>query len=359
MPEDFIWAIESIAPVIGEVTIRFSIEDALRVKEEFSAKLIESMLDGFSVLDAKGFHVEANAALCKMTGFSKQELIGAGPPHPYWPEECEEIIRSKFKEMRDGVSQPMQMQFKRKSGERFPVLVSPGCLKNSQGGAQYYCATVRDVSELEISRKKLAEKVEQLNAAQAVNTQLILQLEVERDLAQNNSLTDSLTGLPNRRFFDNALQTEFSRYKRSGTDLALIMLDVDHFKKYNDHYGHLQGDNCLREIAHTLKAVVDRDADIVARYGGEEFVIILPDTNFQGAVALAGRIGTAVHKLAMPHVTSDVSECVTISLGVATTVERDLTNESELVALADQALYSAKINGRNRYEICQQSDLIV
>ncbi|MFA6900117.1 MAG: diguanylate cyclase, partial [Desulfurivibrionaceae bacterium] len=177
------------------------------------------------------------------------------------------------------------------------------------------------------------------------------QLEIERDLAQSNSLTDSLTGLSNRRFFDNALRTEFSRHKRSGSQLSLIMLDVDHFKKYNDHYGHLEGDACLRQIAHTLQTVVERAPDILARYGGEEFVVILPDTDSQGAAALARRIGESVRRLALPHAKSDTAEFVTISLGIATAGDHVLSDKSRLVALADQALYHAKKNGRNRYEV--------
>jgi diguanylate cyclase (GGDEF)-like protein len=133
------------------------------------------------------------------------------------------------------------------------------------------------------------------------------------------------------------------------------MIDVDHFKKYNDCYGHLAGDDCLRQIARTLKAVVERGPDIVARYGGEEFVVILPDTNSQGAVLLAGRIGEAVLRLALPHAQSDTSEFVTISLGVATAAEHVLTDGDQLVALADQALYQAKKNGRNRYEVWSAS----
>ncbi|WP_269745871.1 diguanylate cyclase domain-containing protein [Desulfuromonas soudanensis] len=180
---------------------------------------------------------------------------------------------------------------------------------------------------------------------------LVAQLETERDLAQSNSLTDSMTGLFNRRFFDTALRTEFSRHKRLGSHLSLIMLDVDHFKKFNDRYGHLAGDDCLRRIAEALKTVVERAPDIVARYGGEEFVALLPNTNSRGAALLAGRIREAVLRMCLSHADSETSEFVTISLGVATATDHLLTDEGELVALADQALYQAKTNGRNRIEV--------
>jgi len=181
--------------------------------------------------------------------------------------------------------------------------------------------------------------------------ELIAQLKTERDLAQSHSLTDSMTGLFNRRFFDQALRTEFSRHKRLGSHLSLIILDVDHFKKYNDHYGHLAGDDCLRQIAQVLKDVVERAPDIVARYGGEEFVVILPATHHRGAAVLAERIREAVLRLALPHVQSETAPFVTISLGVASAADHTLTDEAELVALADRALYLAKTKGRNRIEV--------
>ncbi|MBE0598213.1 MAG: GGDEF domain-containing protein [Desulfuromonadales bacterium] len=180
---------------------------------------------------------------------------------------------------------------------------------------------------------------------------LVLQLEVERDLAQRNSLTDSLTGLLNRRFFDNALQTEFSRHKRTGSQLSLIMIDVDYFKKYNDYYGHLEGDDCLRQIARALKTVIERGTDLVARYGGEEFAVILPDTDCQGAQVLSERIARSVLALNLPHADSDISEWVTLSMGIASAADHVLVDGSQLVEFADQAMYRAKKNGRNRYEV--------
>ena len=129
------------------------------------------------------------------------------------------------------------------------------------------------------------------------------------------------------------------------------MMDVDNFKKYNDHYGHLEGDDCLRQIARTLKAVIERGTDLVARFGGEEFVAILPDSDIEGAVFLAERISEAVRGLALPHANSETAEIVTISLGIASAADHLLTDGEQLVALADQALFRAKDNGRNRYEV--------
>jgi len=181
--------------------------------------------------------------------------------------------------------------------------------------------------------------------------QLVQQLEIERNTAQLNSITDSLTGLANRRYFDEALTTEFYRLQRSGSILSLIMLDIDYFKNFNDTYGHLAGDDCLRQIGNLFKTIIKRIPDIVARYGGEEFVVILPETDDKGAKALAQRIRKAVEELAIPHSGSNISEYVTVSIGVVTVNIEGLNSPEQVVTLADNALYCAKEGGRNRVEI--------
>ena len=133
------------------------------------------------------------------------------------------------------------------------------------------------------------------------------------------------------------------------------MLDVDYFKKFNDHYGHFKGDDSLRQLAQTLMATVERRTDVVARFDGEEFVIILPETNHQGAEVMAAHIRDTILKLALPHGKSNISDCVTISLGIVPAGDRLLTDGDQLVALADQAMYRAKKNGRNRYEMAAPS----
>jgi diguanylate cyclase (GGDEF)-like protein/PAS domain S-box-containing protein len=257
------------------------------------------------------------------------------------PEDHERAHANIVRMLYENYTGPNEYRAIRKDRSCFDIEVNNGLIRDRQGNPVQMVLIARDIT----NRKKAEQQIQEL----------VHQLEIERDLAQYNSLTDSLTGLSNRRFFDNALRTEFSRHKRSGSQLSLIMLDVDHFKKYNDHYGHLAGDNCLLQIAKVLRNVVKRPPDIVARYGGEEFVVILPDTNCQGAIALAERIGESMLRLALPHAQSDISEFVTLSLGVATAVDHILTDGAQLVALADQALYQAKKDGRNRYEVCPAS----
>ena len=177
---------------------------------------------------------------------------------------------------------------------------------------------------------------------------LVEQLEIEKRYEKMSAMTDSLTGLANRRSFDEKLSNEFYRLRRSGAVLSLIMLDVDHFKLFNDEYGHLDGDDCLQKVAAVLKTNVKRAADTAARYGGEEFVVILPEVSKDGAMVVAENIRQQVEALQIPHAESRTSRYVTVSLGVISVSTELLISPEKIVALADEALYEAKQSGRNR-----------
>ena len=174
-----------------------------------------------------------------------------------------------------------------------------------------------------------------------------LELKQQRDLLLHLSLNDPLTGIANRRRFDEALTAEWSRCQRNGAPLALIMIDVDHFKAYNDLYGHLAGDECLRRVAAMLAERTGRPADLVARYGGEEFVALLPEIDREHALAMAERMRAAIHAAALPHAATDHGR-VTVSLGVAAPHPSRDQHPEQLVERADRALYRAKEEGRNR-----------
>ena len=165
-------------------------------------------------------------------------------------------------------------------------------------------------------------------------------------LLQIQSYTDGLTNISNRRHFDCQLNGEWNRGQRNGTPLAAIMLDLDHFKSFNDLYGHIAGDHCLQKIAQGLARSVNRVGDVVARYGGEEFVVLLPNTDKQHAFEVAKHIQKMVLSLAIPHATSPVG-VVTVSLGVASLQPSNQQCPVELVQRADAALYRAKLAGRN------------
>ena len=174
-----------------------------------------------------------------------------------------------------------------------------------------------------------------------------LELKRYRDSLKTLSMMDGLTGIPNRRQFDEVLDTEWRRARRNQISLALLMMDIDFFKAYNDHYGHLAGDDCLRQLAKGLADSVHRPADLVARYGGEEFVALLPETNAEGGLDIATRIQGKLKLLSIPHAYSSVADIVTLSIGVATMVPTDKQMPFDLIKLADDCLYAAKHSGRN------------
>ncbi len=191
-----------------------------------------------------------------------------------------------------------------------------------------------EIDERKAHEKKLLEITARLSAA-------------NKELRRLSSL-DGLTGLANRRLFDNTLEKEWRRGLRQQTRLAIVMMDIDHFKLYNDHYGHLAGDECLKQVAGALLTCLRRPGDLLARYGGEEFVALLPDTDKAGAMLLAKYARVAVEGLAIPHAGSPVAKVVTISLGVASSIPQSGLIASDLVLAADKALYRAKGKGRNQ-----------
>lgn len=173
---------------------------------------------------------------------------------------------------------------------------------------------------------------------------------IEKGL-KSDSLTDGLTGIDNRRCFDYMLAHEWSKAKRCKEPLSILLIDIDHFKNYNDFYGHQDGDQCLVEIAKSIKNIAHRECDTTARYGGEEFAIILPDTNTAGALTVANNILDAIRARKLPHEKSETTNSVTVSIGIATAVPSAENNGDSLVKAADEALYASKNNGRDRATI--------
>jgi diguanylate cyclase (GGDEF)-like protein len=185
-----------------------------------------------------------------------------------------------------------------------------------------------------------------------VRTLLILKR--QSDLLRQMARVDALTGLANRRHFDETLDSEWRRCTRSGTPLSLMIIDLDHFKLFNDHYGHQAGDSCLQQVAACLKAGFARSHDLVARYGGEEFVCVMPETSLEGAEAKAQGLEKAVRALRIPHDKSPVSGgIVTISLGVAVAMPHVGEECATLILCADRSLYMAKDAGRGQVRTLQ------
>jgi diguanylate cyclase (GGDEF)-like protein len=175
-----------------------------------------------------------------------------------------------------------------------------------------------------------------------------LTLKAQADLLRRWAYIDGLTGVHNRRYFDERLRTEWDRAVRNGSPFSVLMLDVDLFKRYNDHYGHQAGDDCLRQVASALALGLKRPADLLARYGGEEFVCLLPETDLHGAQQLANDLGARVANLHLEHAESSVAAFVTVSVGVCCKAAGMPGNAAELLRQADAQLYLAKERGRNQ-----------
>lgn len=186
--------------------------------------------------------------------------------------------------------------------------------------------------------------VEQMTKVEEVNRHLE---QMNEELRKLNNL-DGLTGIANRRHHEETLAREWRRCQRNNSPLSVIMVDIDHFKNYNDHYGHVAGDQCLREVAQALQKGMRRISDSLARYGGEEFVCLLPDCNAKSAHDVAKLVNLKIQSLAIPHATSQVAPILTVSQGVASMIPSRVNQAGELIRMADQALYQAKLSGRNR-----------
>jgi diguanylate cyclase (GGDEF)-like protein len=205
--------------------------------------------------------------------------------------------------------------------------------------------------EIATLRREARERDDVLRATEAELARLTHSLGETRALLERVSITDELTGVANRRRLDDFFAAEWRRAVREGSYLSFLLADVDHFKAYNDHYGHPAGDVCLREVARALDAGVGRSGDLVGRYGGEEFGVVLANTDPVGAATVAERLRAAVEAAGLRHAASPVADFVTISVGGATIRPSQASSVAILLKAADDALYRAKRGGRNRVEM--------
>jgi diguanylate cyclase (GGDEF)-like protein len=178
-----------------------------------------------------------------------------------------------------------------------------------------------------------------------------LEYKRQRDLLEDLAAIDGLTGIANRRRFEETLESEWKRSGRSGTPLALLMIDIDYFKNFNDNYGHGAGDECLKKIAEAIAASTHREGDLAARYGGEEFAVLLAETDQSGAMSVSERIQSSIADLNIPHAFSLCSDRVTVSIGAGSMVPEARSGPNPLVIGVDELLYRAKRSGRDRMEI--------
>lgn len=308
-------------------------ERRLHEMASLHALVTENSRDVILLADFDGHAQYISPAILSLTGWEPEESARRGFSDIVHPDDLPKV-QSLVRELRKGAGNAtIEYRIQRRDGQYVWVEGGFRVLSNS-GSRTGILIIIRDIAE-----RKCAEDL----LRQAYQT-------VER-----LAVVDTLTGLANRRRFDEYLHAEWHRAMRERSPLSLIMLDADHFKLYNDTYGHLRGDTCLKQIADSALSVVSRIGDLTARYGGEEFAILLPGTNCDGTAKLAHELCCALRSLELPHA-GNPHGIVTISVGHATIVP-DLNQEpAALIELADKALYTAKLNGRNR--VCSGNAMV-
>ncbi|WP_428827669.1 diguanylate cyclase [Azonexus sp. IMCC34842] len=249
----------------------------------------------------------------------------------------------------DGFAVAQRIRAMEKPGDWTPIIFLSSLGKDediekgiSAGGDDYLH---KPVSQVVLNAKiRAMQRIIQMRTSLVV---LARKLDTANHELKRLSASDGLTGIANRRFFDEYISREWRRARRSATSIALLMCDVDHFKLYNDTYGHQAGDDCLRQVANAIATNLERASDIAARYGGEEFAVVLPETAIGGTLFVAEKIRHAIHQLNIPHSASQLGR-VTLSIGIAAATPDAGNSAEELIKAADQALYKAKDEGRDR-----------
>ncbi|MCI0445313.1 diguanylate cyclase [bacterium] len=311
--------------------------------------ILNTAVDAIICINSHGIIDLFNSAAEKMFGYTSEEVIGKKinllMPEPYAGEHDQYLARYEKTGEKRIIGIGKEIIAKHKNGEVFPIELSIS--ETRLNGQQLYTGFVRD-----LRRKSRAE-------LQVIEFQKYLQQMVEARTCEltdaNKKLEelariDALTGIANRRHFDEVLKNEIRRASRKNSLISLIMCDIDHFKQFNDYYGHVSGDKCLKMIATCFKEKYWRSIDLPARYGGEEFAVILPETNLKGAKAVASKLYYRVNNMHIPHANSKTSDHITLSIGIACAKPVKGYTSRKLIEVSDKALYKAKEKGRNRIE---------
>ncbi|MCK1732766.1 diguanylate cyclase [Bradyrhizobium sp. 138] len=324
----FVLGLVLLIAVIGYYLVRQLVQrqrtaQALVAKEANFRLLAEQSSDMVTRIGLDNRLLYVSPACARITGWSAEELLGTSALAGIHEDDMERVEQA-IAALKNGEAEEARFVYRqrhRDKGEIWAEAALHVTLASDSGAIDGVVAVVRDMTE----QKDLQDRLASL------------------------ATTDGLTGLANRRAFDERLADEWARARRDGTQLSLLLIDVDHFKKFNDLYGHLAGDACLRALGRILSAQARRPADLAARYGGEEFAVLLPNTGPDGCAEVGEGIRQALQELAMLHGQNPPSRLVTTSLGGASAVPSETTMDgSTLVGAADRALYAAKDGGRDR-----------
>lgn len=243
------------------------------------------------------------------------------------PDDRDWVVNFCVSQSKSGVDHEADYRALTKDGDYVWIRDVVHVARNDRGEVEALIGFMFDISERKKTEQELIKLQKELEAL---------------------SYQDGLTGVANRRMLDSILDVEWLNARRNRQPLSVLLLDIDYFKQYNDQYGHLQGDDCLKSVAQTLEAVATRPRDFFARFGGEEFVLVLPETDDKAARAVADRCRQTILKLQIPHVASEVSQLVSISVGLASIIPDHGDDLASFIESVDRKLYQAKLEGRNR-----------
>jgi len=329
--------VEELLLTLVNVTRAHQDQIALEEKEQYLRTVMNTAADAIITMDILGTIELCNSAVKTIFGYTTEELIGKNiklivPDTPHYNHTNFISQRLASNSENTGNLQLETIGLRHDNSE-FPLEISIS--ETHIGSKIIFICIMHDIS----SYKSLIDTLNQKN-----------------NELEHLSSHDALTNLYNRRYADHYLQREHKRACRNNSNISVILIDIDYFKKFNDHYGHQAGDECLRETSNVMKKCLKRPSDIIARYGGEEFLVILPETPIDGAIQVAHELLEAVRGANIAHAVSSASDVVTISAGISVLIPEIDCSYEKLIATADQALYIAKENGRNQF---YHKDIIV
>lgn len=301
---------------------------ALADREKLWRTIINTSPDGITIAALDGAIIQVSSRVATLFGYeTTSEIVGRNIfdfLDPAWHTRANIMIGELINGASTGAVEFLAI---RQDGDPFFIEINAEILRDDTGNPRALFFIERDITKRKDAEKLLDEYNQKLEAL---------------------SITDGLTGLANRRHFDEILWQEYNRHARSESSLSLILLDIDYFKPFNDTYGHVKGDDCLRAIAGVIAGCTNRTMDLAARYGGEEFACVLPETDAEGAFAMAENICQSIQALAIPHTGSKVADVVTASIGVTTVRFIAQQSVEDILSQVDALLYQAKSSGRNR-----------
>ncbi len=338
--------IESLTPflitcssLISEYRVRklkTQAEERVKNSEERMRAVLSGVLESIVTIGRGGIVESVNAATEGIFGYSPDQIIGQNVsmlmPEPDRSAHDQYLERYHSGTRARVVGQEREVMGRHRDGS--PIALNLGINEIRVGGEIKFVGVLRDISEWKRNEAALIQARTELQRA--------------NEKLKEQAREDALTGIGNRRRFDEVLDQETRRVTRGEKPLSLILCDVDHFKSFNDTHGHLEGDECLRRVAQAIKQCFPRGGDLVARYGGEEFGIILVATDAPSALAMAEKLTREIWELHLPHKGGPIDGRVTVSAGVSTATAADIADAETLVTRADEALYRAKAQGRNR-----------